>query len=75
MEVADSLYNIKDLEQSKSAYAQVVESSKDLNYSKGIAFGYHGLSKISWFEEKIDASTQYLILANQEVYTQSDVHL
>jgi tetratricopeptide (TPR) repeat protein len=74
-DVADSLYKIKNLEQSKSAYAQVVKASKDLDYSKGRAVGYHGLSKISWFEEKFDESTQYLILANQEVYTQSDAYL
>jgi DNA-binding CsgD family transcriptional regulator len=73
--VADSLYEKDKLEQAKIAYDQIVKGSMALKYSKGLAFGYHGLSKISWFEGKVDESTQFLILANQEVYTQSDPHL
>lgn len=59
-------------ENSLGIYNRIIESSKKLNYPRGIAYGNYNIAFALYLSGNYDDSFKYIDLVNKEEYTQTD---
>ena len=69
--VADRLYEHENYDASLELYTKIIQKSKKEKYSKGLVKAYLGNAAIYFIKGKIDVSTEFLILAKNEPFTQT----
>lgn len=72
IEDAKQLYIDENYKEAFKIYTQVLEKSKQANYSKGLVSAYLGYSGIYFIQSKLDSSTHYLIKAKEEPYAKNN---